>query len=90
MRAGMIKHTFPHIKAGAATLALTLGVALPATFAAAPAPALAAAGDLDSAVTALRGIATMKADFTQTDRSGRSIGGELSLKRPGSIARPRT
>ncbi|WP_379553379.1 LolA family protein [Qipengyuania sp. DGS5-3] len=81
----MIKHTFPHIKAGAVTLALALGVALPATFTAAPAPALAAAGDLDSAVTALRGIATMKADFTQTDRSGRSIGGELSLKRPGKI-----
>lgn len=85
MGVAMIRHIFFNAKAGTAMLALALGVVFPATFAAAPVPALAAAGDLDSAVSALRGIATMKADFTQTDRAGRSIEGELSLKRPGKI-----
>ncbi len=44
-----------------------------------------AAGDLDKAVTALRGISTLQADFTQTDRRGQTIGGVLTLKRPGRI-----
>lgn len=45
------------------------------------------AGDaqLQQAVTALRGISTMRADFIQTDRNGQSVGGELTLKRPGRI-----
>ncbi len=33
----------------------------------------------------LRGVDTMTADFTQTDRRGRSLSGTLSLKRPGKI-----
>lgn len=70
--------------AGAA-IALALGAALPAGFAAAPETAHAAAGDLDRAVEALRGISTMQADFTQTDRQGRTIAGKLTLKRPGKI-----
>ncbi|XUU61565.1 LolA family protein [Erythrobacter sp. HA6-11] len=41
--------------------------------------------DLDRAVNALRAISTMKADFTQTDRMGNSVTGELTLKRPGKI-----
>ena len=41
--------------------------------------------DLDRAVTALRAISTLKADFTQTDRLGNSVAGELTLKRPGKI-----
>ena len=45
----------------------------------------AAAGDLDAAVAALRGISTMTADFTQTDRNGNTIPGKLYLKRPGKI-----
>ncbi|WP_394730425.1 outer membrane lipoprotein carrier protein LolA [Altererythrobacter sp. GH1-8] len=40
---------------------------------------------LDRAVTALRAISTMKADFTQTDRMGNSVAGQLTLKRPGKI-----
>ena len=40
---------------------------------------------LDSAVAALRGISTLKADFTQTDRSGQTVSGKLTLKRPGRI-----
>ena len=41
--------------------------------------------DLDRAVAALRGISTMRADFVQTDRSGQSVSGVLTLKRPGKI-----
>lgn len=68
-----------------AALVLALGAALPLTTLAAPAPAVAAAGDLDAAIAALRGITAMTADFTQTDRSGRAIPGKLYLKRPGKI-----
>ena len=42
-------------------------------------------GDLDRAVRALRGITTMRADFTQTDRSGNTTSGVLTLKQPGKI-----
>ena len=66
-------------------LALTLAVGVPATFFASPEPVEAAAGDLDKAVQALRGISTMKADFTQTDRNGQSVNGVMTLKRPGKI-----
>lgn len=45
----------------------------------------AAPGDLASAVTALRAITTMRADFIQTDRNGRQVKGVLTLKRPGKI-----
>jgi outer membrane lipoprotein-sorting protein len=68
-----------------AALALALGAALPAAFLAAPAPVVAAPGDLDAAVAALRGIGSMTADFTQTDRKGATIPGKLYLKRPGKI-----
>jgi outer membrane lipoprotein-sorting protein len=46
----------------------------------------AQSGDqLDRAVAALRGISTMRADFTQTGRDGRAVSGKLTLKRPGRI-----
>ncbi len=64
---------------------LALGALLPATYLAVPVPAAAAAGDLDAAVAALRGIGAMTADFTQTDRNGTTIPGKLYLKRPGKI-----
>ena len=41
--------------------------------------------ELDQVIAALRAIETMKADFVQTDRSGQSVRGELTLKRPGRI-----
>lgn len=66
-------------------LALALAVGVPASFYAAPAPVEAAAGDLDRAVEALRGISTMRADFVQTDRNGQAVGGVMTLKRPGKI-----
>ncbi len=68
-----------------AALAIALAAAIPATYAAAPVPVAAAEGDLDKAVAALRGISTMKADFTQTDRNGQSVRGVMTLKRPGKI-----
>jgi len=52
---------------------------------AAPTVAQTTPGDLDRAVKALRGISTMRADFLQTDRQGRSMRGVLTLKRPGKI-----
>lgn len=73
--------------------ALSLGaaaVAMPAlTVVSAPAAAQMTAAEeqreLDRAVTALRAISTMKADFRQTDRLGNTVTGELTLKRPGKI-----
>ncbi|MCW1382035.1 outer membrane lipoprotein carrier protein LolA [Novosphingobium sp. KCTC 2891] len=40
---------------------------------------------VDQAVSALRAISTMRADFVQTDRNGQRIGGTMTLKRPGKI-----
>lgn len=64
--------------------ALTLAVPFGA-FTLPVAPAEAAQGDLDRAVSALRAIGTLKANFTQTDRQGQSVNGEMTLKRPGKI-----
>ena len=43
------------------------------------------AADLASAVTALRAISTMRADFVQADARGQQVRGVLTLKRPGKI-----
>jgi outer membrane lipoprotein-sorting protein len=68
---------------GAGALALGLAPAGPAPL---TAPVAAqSAGDLDAVVGALRGISTMRADFTQTDRNGNTLRGTMSLKRPGKI-----
>lgn len=66
---------------GASTLAI------PASLAVTTAPAVAQpqANDLDRAVRALRAITTMRADFTQTDRAGNSVAGEITLRNPGRI-----
>lgn len=69
----------------ALALGMGLGAAIPAVMALAPVPLSAAEGDLDAAVAALRGIGSMTADFTQTDRNGTTIPGKLFLKRPGKI-----
>lgn len=52
-----------------------------------PAIPAAAATDarLDQAVSALRAISTLRANFTQTDRNGQRVKGVLSLKQPGKI-----
>jgi len=67
-------------------LAATLTAGLPATALIAPsAPLEAAEGDLDKAISALRAVSTMKADFTQTDRQGNTTRGVMTLKQPGKI-----
>ena len=66
--------------AGAAVLPAAMAVA-PAT----PAVAQTSAADLDRAVEALRGISTMRANFSQTDRAGNTARGVMTLKRPGKI-----
>jgi outer membrane lipoprotein-sorting protein len=70
--------------AGALALGLAPGNPISLTQPAA-AQSAAQAGDLDRVVGALRGISTMRADFTQTDRQGQTVRGVMTLKRPGKI-----
>ena len=73
-------------RAWRATFIGALALALPAASTALMAPAAAqSSGQLDQVVAALRGISTLKADFTQTDRQGQAVSGKLTLKRPGKI-----
>lgn len=71
----------------AASALVLCGVLFPivAALAQAPSSAQAGAATLDQAVAALRGISTLTADFTQSDRSGQVVRGKLTLKRPGRI-----
>tara|TARA_A100001391_G_scaffold188957_2_gene159944 strand:- start:17606 stop:18274 length:669 start_codon:yes stop_codon:yes gene_type:complete len=71
----------------AAAFAAAFACALPAAavLEAAPANAQAQQDDLGRAVSALRAITTMKADFTQAGRNGQTLHGELTLKNPGRI-----
>ena len=81
------------VSAKALKLAAIAGVsaaalAIPSGSPLAPIPAAQAqsnAAKLDSVVTALRGISTMRASFTQTDRRGNVARGMMTLKRPGKI-----
>jgi outer membrane lipoprotein-sorting protein len=77
-----MKRTLTTIASAAALAALSVSAtSAPAQAPAAPAPQQS----LAQAVTALRGIATMRADFTQTDRTGQTVAGVMTLKRPGRI-----
>jgi len=61
---------------------------LPATVIAAAmiaSPVAAAPESLSQVSAHLRAVNTMTASFTQTDRAGKSLNGQLSLKRPGKI-----
>lgn len=65
---------------GAAPMMLAGGVlALPASAMAQP------ANELNEAVTALRSISSMRADFVQSDSNGGQVRGVLWLKRPGKL-----
>lgn len=79
-----IKSTLRKMGRPVAALSLALGTA-GAVLAPMPLAAQAASSDIDRAVTALRGIGTLRANFVQTDRSGQSVSGVLTLKRPGKI-----
>ena len=67
------------LSAPAAAVAAAMMVAV------APAPVLAQANDLASVQRYLRGVTTMTADFTQTDRAGKVLTGTLTWKQPGNI-----
>lgn len=73
--------------AAAGTIALGFGMSAggPAVGLAPAASAQAGSADLGRAVAALRGISTLRADFTQTDRAGSTARGTMTLKRPGKI-----
>lgn len=49
------------------------------------APASAQTGDLAAVQAHLRSVTTMTADFVQTDRAGKRLTGQLTLKRPGKV-----
>ncbi|WP_375391134.1 outer membrane lipoprotein carrier protein LolA [uncultured Sphingomonas sp.] len=51
----------------------------------AAAPASQPTGELALVQQHLRGLTTMVADFTQTDRNGRILTGTMSMKQPGRI-----
>ena len=70
----MFKYGFALI---AAPLALT--ASLPAT------AQQSNSGSLEKISTHLRSMSTMTANFSQTDRSGRLLTGNLTLKQPGKI-----
>ena len=55
----------------------------PAILAVSTAPC--AAASLADVQGHLRAVTSMTADFTQTDRAGKSVSGTLSLKRPGKV-----
>jgi len=66
---------------------LLSALAIPAslTAPAVPAQAQSETSKINRVVSALRGISTLQADFSQTDRTGQRVNGRLTLKRPGRI-----
>ncbi|MEC3912829.1 outer membrane lipoprotein carrier protein LolA [Sphingobium sp. CR2-8] len=60
-------------------------VALSAFLPTAPARAQQASSDLAQVNAYIRGVTTLTADFSQTDRSGQTLTGKLTLKQPGKV-----
>jgi outer membrane lipoprotein-sorting protein len=82
----MNRMTFKFRSLAGAAVSAALVISAPAALVAPQtASAQAGQGDLTAAVNALRGISTLQANFTQTDRNGQRLGGVLTLKRPGRI-----
>jgi outer membrane lipoprotein-sorting protein len=79
-----LKSKLIRIWGAAAVGALALSAPLVLTLPAAPAAAQANT-QLDRAVRALRAISTLRANFTQSDRTGQTVGGTLTLRSPGRI-----
>jgi outer membrane lipoprotein-sorting protein len=79
-----LKTKLIRIWGAAAVGALALSVPAVLTLPAAPAAAQSST-QLDRAVRALRAISTMRASFTQTDRTGQTLSGTLTLRSPGRI-----
>lgn len=59
--------------------------AIPAVVATAPALAQQGASDLAQVNAYIRGVTTLTADFSQTDRRGQTLTGKLTLKQPGKV-----
>lgn len=76
--------TFPRLTlTRAAALALAPAAAAALTFGV---PAIAqSSGTLSAVQSHLKATTSMTADFTQTDRNGQRLSGQLTLKRPGKI-----
>jgi outer membrane lipoprotein-sorting protein len=72
-----LRMTFGSLASAAVSAALVVSAPVPA--------AAQDSADLASAVTALRAISTMRADFVQADARGQQVRGVLTLKRPGRI-----
>jgi len=68
-----------------AAMAGALVLSVPTAMLAPAAPVAAQQSTLNRAADALRAITTMKASFTQTDRQGQTIAGQMTLKNPGKI-----
>jgi outer membrane lipoprotein-sorting protein len=68
-----------------ALAALALGAVALGGVASPPVAAQASTSSLADVAAALRSISTMRADFTQTDRTGQQVSGVLTLKRPGKV-----
>ena len=82
----MIRMTIPFRSFASAAFGAALAVCAPLTTSPAMAQTAArSAADLDRAVTALRSVTTLVADFAQTDRNGQRLTGVLTLKNPGRI-----
>lgn len=64
---------------------MTLSRLLLAPLALVAAPASAQSNDLAAVSAHLKAVTTMTASFTQTDRVGKALSGQLTLKRPGKI-----
>ena len=58
---------------------------IPFSLVAIASPAFAQTGDLAAVSTHLKAVTTMTAAFAQTDRAGKTLNGQLTLKRPGKI-----
>ena len=67
-----------------APLALALAAA-PLVIPIVPAAAQQAPGELDRVNAYIRGVTTMTADFVQTDRTGQTLSGKLTIKQPGKV-----
>ncbi len=65
--------------------ALALAPLAAAPLALVAAPALAQADDLARVATHLKAATSMTAAFAQTDRAGKTLTGQLTMKRPGKI-----
>ena len=88
MTTNILKSARPNAfgKARAVMAAGLIAFATPALLAAPqPAPAPAASPEIERAVSALRAITTMRADFVQSDARGQRVTGVLTLKRPGRV-----